>query len=123
MEKVKAKEVKVEKKQGKALKPLHKATSKAEIIKFQPYAKVADYIKNGATSDQLKAVESLERQVGFSLGGAFVENDAVKPITQKNNDEVSSASRIVLHWHKQFYAYVEQSTLTTLSGVVCKRVK
>ena len=121
MEKVK--EVKVEDKKANELKPLHKPAQKIETAKFQPYVKVGEYLKNGATSDQLKAVESLERQIGFSLGGAFVENDAIKPIVQKKSDEVSSASRLVLHWHKQFYAYVEQSTLTTLGGVVCKRVK
>jgi len=100
-----------------------KAVKRVHPQKYAPYTLVSDYITNGATSDQIKAVENLESQIGFSLAGAFVEREGAKPFSPKTGEEVTSASRVVLHWHKQFFAYVEQGTLATVGGIVCKRIK
>jgi len=93
------------------------------MTKYQPYVTIGEYLGNGAKPEEVKAVENLESQLGFSLKDAVIEKDSVKPVAVKDGVEKHDVSKLVCIRHKGIYVYVEQRTLSLIDGKVFKKVR
>lgn len=94
-----------------------------EKTRYQPYELVSEYLKGKPTAEEVKAIDNLEVQFGFSLDSAVIKKVEAKPISVKEGAERHDVSKLECVRHKVLYAYAEQHTFTLIAGKLFKRVR